>query len=830
MRRHGGAGSRGRRAVEKVALGGQGWAVLVLAGLAGMAAMPAIGAERQGAPAASIAQSGVAKSYRILAQPLTAAIGAFSEQSGIQVAYTTADLAGLDGNAVTGSHTAQEALRLLLAGTGVIWRFTGERTVVLEKPESTGAVLMNPVTVEGAAESAFGPVDGYVAKRSATGTKTDVPILEIPQIVNVVTADQIRDQGAQSLSQALRYTPGVRSEGYGASSPFDAYTQLRGFRSDLYLDGLRLPRGSADGLSSSVVEPWSVERVEVLKGPASGLYGQNGPGGLINMVSKRPTETPYREAQIQGGSFERIQGALDLSGPVDEEGSLLYRVTGLVHDSGTQVDYAEDKRAYVAPALTWRPGKDTTLTLIGNYQRDWGVWSYFNYMPAVGSLHDFNGMKIATDTFLGEPDYNTLDSEQYSIGYAFEHRVNEIVSLRQNLRYGHTDFSTQGVVTGRSDLNADGTIDRLAIQVDSDAAAFAVDNQVQMDFKTGPLGHKLAGGIDFRRESVKYLFEFGAAPSLDVFDPVYGSPVTSPDTSVEDYRSVQYQVGAYAEDQIKYGGWIVTGGARFDWARSDFQNNATAFASASRTIQKDTAVTGRAGLEYLFASGIAPYVSYATSFQPETGLDDVTGEPFKPSTGEQYELGVKYQPPGVDALVTVSAFRLTQQNRITQDDLFQQRQIGEVEVRGIEVEGKAELFEGLGITAAYAYLETEITESANAAEVGLELFSTPKHQASLWADYRVSDGPLAGFGAGAGVRYIGTTLDSANTLKVPSVTVVDARAEYALGSVSSTLAGATLAVNVTNLFDKVYVSQCDGSTMCTYGNRRTILATLDYKW
>lgn len=775
--------------------------------------------------------------FNIPAQPLSQALVQFSTASGVQVFVNAGVVRGINSPGASGALTPAVALNRLLAGTGLTYRFTNASTVAIERPGTTaaagtlpaGAIPLDTIDVQG--ETAWGPVQGYVATRSATGSKTDAPIIEIPQTINVVTADQMKAQGAQSVSEALRYTPGVRSEGYGAASPFDVYTQVRGFRTDLYLDGLRLPTGGIEGTASGVVDPWALERLEVLKGPASGLYGQAGPGGIINMVTKRPTGTPVREVQVQGGSFGRVQGAFDFGGPIDEGGQFLYRVTGLARSSGTQLDFAEDDRAFIAPALTWRPNNDTSLTVLGMYQRDRGVWSYFNYMPAVGSLYDFDGRKIATNRYLGEPNFNRLKRDQASVGYEFQHRFNDTLSFKQNLRFSDTDFFTRGVITGRSYLSGNGEINRGGIQVQNRASAFAIDNQFKIDVATGPLIHDAVVGLDYRRETSSDLFTTGSAPPLNVFNPQYNSgPVTVDDFTLTNYESILDQVGVYAQDRIKFGQWIATLGGRYDRAKSTLDNAVTSFAPASRNDQNDGAFTGRAGLTYLFESGIAPYVSYATSFQPETGLDSITGSAFKPSEGKQFEAGIKYQPTGTKTLITVAAFDLTQTNRITSDALFQRRQIGEVNVKGIEVEAKAEVLQNFNVIASYAYLDHKITESANPAEVGRKLFSTPNHQASLWGDYGFATGPLSGLTIGAGARYVGATTDLSNKLDVPAVTLFDARVKFDLEKISSRLAGASLAVSATNVFDKIYVSQCDGDTMCTYGTRRAILATLNYKW
>lgn len=812
-----------------------------LASAAVLVAEPALADVSDLIAAANAAEQRKPVAFAIPPQPLASAIVAFSRAADLDVVFDGPIAEGAVTKGVSGTLRPADALARLLDGTGLSASLTGSRTVTLLRTQAGGpldSIELREINVEGqarAGESAFGAVDGVVATRSATGSKTDAPLIEIPQTINVVTADQIKAQAAQTVGEALRYTPGVRAEGYGAAAPFDVFTTVRGFRADLYLDGLKLPKGNIDGTSSGVIDPWGLERLEVLKGPASGLYGASNPGGVINMVSKRPTETPVRELQVQGGSFDRIQGAFDFGGPVDEEGKVLYRITGLARDAGSQLDHAEEDRVFIAPSVTWRPTDDTSLTVLGSYQRDRGVWPFFNYLPEKGSLKSFNGRRIDTDAYLGEPDFDRLKRDQSSIGYEFAHRFDEVFSFKQNLRFSKSDFETYGVVPGRFDISEAGTLDRLGIHVAADTEVFAVDNQLKAEFATGAFVHDAVVGLDYRRENTDYIFTAGLAPSIDPFDPVYGNgPISTTDFPIYDYKSTLNQVGVYAQDRIKFGQWVATLGGRFDHAESVFDS---AFAP-EKAKRKDDAFTGRVGLTYLFENGIAPYASYATSFQPETAAETFAQTSFKPSKGEQFEAGVKYQPLGMNALLTIAAFDLKQTNRVVTDQGFNQRQIGEVHVKGVEIEAKAELAKNFNVIAAYAYLDHEITKSANDNEVGAKLFSTPNHQASLWGDYAFTNGALDGFGFGAGVRYVGATRSTVfqnkkgawTTLRTPGVTLFDAQAKFDLGRLSPQLVGATLAVNGSNIFDKKFVSQCDGPTMCTYGTRRAVIATLNYKW
>jgi iron complex outermembrane receptor protein len=673
-----------------------------------------------------------------------------------------------------------------------------------------------------------GQVVGYVATTAGTGTKSDTPIVQVPQTINVVTADQIRDQGAQSVSQALGYTAGVTANNFGALSPTDAYTRIRGFRADQYLDGTRLPiRG--DGAASYAIEPYGLERIEVLKGPASGLYGSSGPGGLINMVSKRPTAVPFAEIMLQTGSYNRAQLGFDAGGPITSDRQFLYRLTGLVRDADTQVRHAEDNRLFIAPALTWQPTNQTSLTFLGHYSEEKSNWPFFNLVPPKGSLLPNPFGRIPRSTNTGEPGYDRLDRSQYGVGYAFEHRFSNDLIVRQNLRYGAVKSQVDAVanVFGFFFTNDDRTTTRVPIGVFDSADALTVDNQVQAKFNTGALLHSVVAGLDYRDENSRRIFKQGGPSFLDIYAPVYGQFIPAPGTIAENSATKEQQLGLYLQDQIRLGSLLVSLGGRADWVDSRVSN----FNTSTTINQNDVATTGRAGLSYVFDNGVVPYVSYATSFQPVTGLS-ATGAAFVPSTGEQVEVGLKYQPVGTNSLYTLAWFDLTQQNVLTSDIFGFRRQTGAINVRGVEFEARTELTRSFSLIASYAYLDARITSSLRPAEIGRRPAETPTHQAAFWGQYQFLNGPFDGLKLAAGVRYIGDTEDDSHTLSIPAYTLLDARVAYDFGALRPDFRGASLAVNMFNLTDKYYVTGCFGAnaTACALGQGRKILATLAYRW
>lgn len=696
-------------------------------------------------------------------------------------------------------------------------------------PRRVAAPPAPPAVAAQASERIDGHVDGYVATRSGSGSKTNTPLRELPQTVNVITADQIRDQGAQSVSQALRYTPGVLAESYGGASQFDAYTQIRGFQADTYLDGTRLPNGTTSTFwASTVMEPYGLERIEVLKGPSSGLYGQTSLGGIVNMTSKRPTDTPFGEIQLQTGSFDRKQVAFDFGGPTDATGQFLYRLTGLVRDADTQVNFMKDNRAYIAPSFTWRPDADTTLTILANYQSEWGGKTSFNYLPTSGTL-TFNPYgRLPRDLYVGEPTFDRFSRQQGSIGYQFEHRFNDALTVRQNLRYFEVDAQLRAL-NRVGELQADNqTLNRAAFGIDTGARSLALDNQAEVRFLTGPFSHLALFGIDYRMEDNHYNVGRGAAPPINVYNPTYGLAIAEPIIS-QFNSTTSTQLGGYAQDQIKFGRWVATIGGRYDVADADTLSGSPGVIAR----QRDSAFTGRVGLNYLFDNGVTPYVAYSTAFQPQPGTD-YFGNVYKPTTGDQIEAGIKYQPPGTRTMITVSGFSINQQNRLTADPdsthIGKFVQTAGARVNGVEIESKTEVTRGLNIIASYAHLDHEVTASSNPADIGKRLAQTPNDQAALWAMYEIQGGDLRGLGVGGGMRYIGKTYDLSNATVTPGYALFDAVIQYDLANLSPQFKGARLSINGLNLFDKYYLTECTTGSGCTLGLGRTVLATLTYRW
>ncbi|MFT3731728.1 MAG: TonB-dependent siderophore receptor [Hyphomicrobium sp.] len=679
-------------------------------------------------------------------------------------------------------------------------------------------------------ETATSPVKGIVAKVSGTATKTDTPLLETPQSVSVVTRAQMDQQGAQTVAQALNYTAGIAANSRQAFTGYDL-VYSRGFILDRFVDGLKYPSGA--NYTAPQLELDSLERLEVLHGPASMLYGASSPGGIIDAISKRPLDEPYHEVEFTFGNFDHVEAAFDFSGALDADKHWLYRLSGVARDFDSQVDFNSQERYEIAPALTWRPNDGTTLTFLSNIQHDPHVGLY-SQIPYDGSVDTSIG-RISRSTFLGQPDYNKNTRDQQSVGYAFESHIDDTWTVKQNLRYMHVNGDVDQFLPLSADVvpppfgGLDGTmLGRYVVTQTSDQNDFAIDTNAEAKFWTGPFAHKMLFGVDYQRTQEKAYVDQSLGNPIDIFNPDYSGSFIIPLGITSDTNQVLNQTGLYIQDQIKWDRLILTLGGR-----QDFSDTATDdLLGGSKADQSAQATTERFGITYLLTDELAPYVSYATSFQPNLGTQ-FGGGALAPTTGEQYEVGIKYQPVGYRALYTLSAYNLTQQNiaQADPDHAGFSMLTGEIRSRGVEAEGKVSVTDNFDVIGSYTYDDVAITKDADTTLIGKRPLNVPTQTAALWGFYTFHDGVFNGFGLGGGVRYVGDTAGiQDNSLIVPDYTLFDAAAQYDFSKLSPHLDGMSIKLNVLNVADKTYVSQCSNEVTCVYGNGRTILTTLKYQW
>lgn len=690
---------------------------------------------------------------------------------------------------------------------------------------------LEPITVYGQAGDPEGPGEGILAKRSRTATKTDAAIIDTPQSISVITREQMDKQNARTVNEALRYTPGVAAEQWGGITAYDQLT-IRGFNytstgiADTFLDGLRLSNGIVFG--SQQVDPFLLERVEVLRGPASVLYGLASPGGVVALSSKLPVDQQIRLIELEGGTGSYGRASIDLGGRIDPEGTLLYRFAGTAYTRNEIFGETKTDRIAVAPSLTWRPDDATSLTLSARYQKEPHDGTLAS-LPAYGTLFPNPNGWLPIDTYPGEPDFNTAVREQTTLGYQFDHKFNDSWSISSRARYAHVDMDIARVILAglQPDMR---TIDRTAEYSKERFDSFAIDNALNGRFETGIVDHNFLLGLNYEYFDGRGDYGVGFAPPLDIYDPVYGSPISpTPAMMYMDNEVTSHQAGVYLQDQLSFGNWRASLGVRHDWSSIDTVDHLW----GASFDQDDQATTVRAGLLYRFDNGVAPYFTYAQSFQPLNQVS-ASGEPFKPTRGELYEIGVKYQPDGWDGMLSAAVFNLTQDNTLTSDpnNPAISVQAGEVRSRGIELEARARLTDQFSFIGAFTWQDVEYTKD-NSGWVGKTPLRVPSHFASAWLAWEAPEGTFSGLGAGVGVRYNGGTYGGtmASQFQTGNYTLVDAMVSYDFGKKNPQMEGVRLQVNATNLLNERYVAGCYSvSTGCFYGAGRTVTAKLSYQF
>ncbi|KEM24633.1 ferrichrome-iron receptor [Escherichia coli 6-319-05_S3_C1] len=718
----------------------------------------------------------------------------------------------------------------------------------VEPKEDTITVTAAPAPQE----SAWGPAATIAARQSATGTKTDTPIQKVPQSISVVTAEEMALHQPKSVKEALSYTPGVAVGTRGASNTYD-YLIIRGFAADgqsqnNYLNGLKM---QGNFYNDAVIDPYMLERAEIMRGPVSVLYGKSSPGGLLNMVSKRPTTEPLKEVQFKAGTDSLFQTGFDFSDALDDDGVYSYRLTGLARSANAQQKGSEEQRYAIAPAFTWRPDDKTNFTFLSYFQNE-PETGYYGWQPKEGTVEPLpNGKRLPTDFNEGAKN-NTYSRNEKMIGYSFDHEFNDTFTVRQNLRFAQNKVSQKSVygygmcsdplyTKDQEALKASPclsipqsqwghTLTRQYVIDNEKLENFSVDTQLQSKFATGSVGHTLLTGVDFMRMRNDIDSWFGYAGSVAPSD-IYNLDRSDFDFGAHPNPSGPYRVllkqkqtGLYVQDQAQWDKVLVTLGGRYDWAdQSSFNRD-----YGNKSERDDKEFTWRGGVNYLFDNGVTPYFSYSESFEPASQTD-ANGDLFAPSKGKQYEVGVKYVPEDRPIVVTGALYQLTKTNNLMADpngSLFSVEG-GEIRARGVELEAKAALSASVNVVGSYTYTDAEYT--TDTTYKGNTPAQVPKHMASLWADYTFFDGPLSGLTLGTGGRYTGSSYgDPANSFKVGSYTVVDALVRYDLARVG--MAGSNVALHVNNLFDREYVASCFNTYGCFWGAERQVVATATFRF
>lgn len=667
---------------------------------------------------------------------------------------------------------------------------------------------------EGVAVVAPGPVptNGLGAMR------TDTPLIETPQAITVITRDQMEAQAVQNIQEAVRYTAGVRAETYGVDNRGDWVTLRGGSEGATVIDGLRQPLSGWWGNVRN--EPYAFDRIEVVRGPASVMFGQNGPGGVMNLVSKLPQPAARQDVTLQVGNYAHKQLAADFTGPLNARGTWLYRVVLLARDSGTQVHHADDERQYVAPSIAWRPDAATQLTLYGHYQRDESD-NNVGFFPWDGMLLPAPNGRIPVETFIGEPDWDSYGGQRTRLGYQFTRRLSPRWIVRHNVRYDTVDGHLDGMYANFWEgLLPDGrSVNRTWYSNRDDTRITNTDAFAEGRLRIGRTQHTLLLGVDGLWSRNTNLSLEGAATPLDVYAPTYGTfPLPPLDFTGTGTPIRTRQVGLVLQDQMKIDDrWVVVSGVRRDYAKSEA-------AGAPAPEYDEAAWSRRVGLVLLAPGGFAPYTSYSDSFEAITGADD-QGVPFKPKRGRQVEGGVKWAPADGRVAATAAVYELVEKNRLSPDPAnpLNSVQRGEVTVRGVELETTTSL-RRWDLIANYTYSDAKVSASSDPADpyLGKRLMSIPEHSAALWGVHKFSLRGLLDVQAGLGVRFVGETWDGVDQLRTPSNTLVDALFSFGHGRWR-------YAINASNLFDEIYFATCLDRGDCWFGSRRKVIGTLTYR-
>ncbi|MBX7460246.1 TonB-dependent siderophore receptor [Qipengyuania huizhouensis] len=652
-------------------------------------------------------------------------------------------------------------------------------------------------------------------------TKSDTPIVETARSISIETERDFVVKGSQSLDDVLTYSAGVTAEPFGFSTRGD-FAQVRGLDAPEYRDNLQYLFGFYNNTRQDI---YTLEQVEVLKGPASVLYGAGSPGGIINVVTKRPHGTTEGEVRLDYGSFDRKQIATDFNIAIPgAEDSAQFRFVGLLRDSDTQIEEVADDKLVIAPAFTARPAPGTEITILANYS-DQDSDTAHQFLPVTGTLFpSADGQEIDPYVYHGAPGFNAYNTESFALTLIAEQQISEAISIEGIGRYLDTqaDYRQAWIAftgNGVPRIDADGNGGWTFYLADNRSEQLAFDVRARADFATGPIEHELLAGVQhqnvFTDSDTAYLYAYR---TLNAFNPQYLDVPTV--AEVEQFKgdgpkNYVDSTGFYISNQMSFGDFVANAGIRFDDVTNRVQNGST---------QKDDATSLSFGILWRGPEGISPYASYAESFEPVVGVDTITNKQLLPQEGRQYEVGVKYQPPGVNALVTMSAFDIEVSNLPNPNSLVggNSQQEGVSKVRGVELEANAFLG-GLRLDGNVSYLDAEDPN-------GLRLTSIADWQASLFALYSFS-GALEGLSLGGGVRYVGgnessglSAIDgSLLTYRVDGRTVGDLSAGYDFGPFE-------LRVTARNVTNEEYYSVCLVRGDCFPGEKRSINGALTYNF
>ncbi len=661
------------------------------------------------------------------------------------------------------------------------------------------------------------PKAGETMVVTGTAMKVEVPMAETPRAVSVVNREELDQHAVLKLDESLRYRSGVLSQSYGSDTDADWF-KVRGFDAASYLDGNRL---FSTGYYVWTPEPFGLESVEVLKGPASILYGEAPPGGVINAISKRPTATPQGLVNLQLGNRDLRQVGVDVSDSLTDNSR--YRLVALYNERDGVLDGTYNERAYLAPSVTLDISDRTTLTLLSSFKHDEGVPTN-GFFPVYGTLNTSGG-QIDPSTNLSQPDYDRNRNTQISAGYELAHQLNQTWEFKQNVRFNYNDLLLRQTYIFPTYEGT--TAYRGLVYRDGDTKSATMDNQMVGYWNTDSTEQTLLLGVDLQRHvnEGQEADNYGMGAN-NTMNPDYSGFPGFDESTATHQKSTKGQSGLYAQHQIRWDDrWLLTAGGRFDYVET--HNISEAKSKNEKQYDDNLSLSG--SLMYLADNGLSPYFAYAESFEVLPGIDPNTGNSYKPLEGKLYETGVKYAPSFLDGYINLALFDLEQTNSLVSTGSGQQTQAGEVTSQGVELEGSVQATEALRLTAAYTYTDAKTNDTGNGDRRASLI---PRHQASFWGNYKVQQGPVSGLELGSGVRYVGSSVGIGavnadytpiyGSAQVPAHTVWDAMIGYDFAK------NWRAQINVNNLLNDTYVASCD--YYCYYGEPRSIVGTVNYRW
>lgn len=750
--------------------------------------------------------------WSIPAGPLAPALDRFARQAGISLSYDAQSIADRTTQGVQGPLETPAALSSLLQGTELQAQQQGPNAyLVIPQVKPAGPLELGatedyrlaPVIINAKVKaSADDDTDSVVAKELWVGGKVATSILNTPASVSVVTRKEMEQRSVSTTEEALLYTPGVISDFYGSDDRND-YFQIRGFQATTYRDGLTL--SSMRGVRE---DPFAYERIEILRGANSTLFGPADPGGSVNFVTKQPRFEQFGQGYVTYGSYDHAETGIDVGDALNDEKTLAGRFTAKLQNSDREYDHSQDDNRFVMGGLTWAPTDYTSATVILDYLKT-------DSSPNSGGYP--LDKEYDRSDFYGEPSYNFHNVERTSLSGNITHDFDNGFVLRSNLRYSELSDDFGYAYLSDSPTRVGTTIPRYVFGTDSDADQLNGNLMLQYDAQFEHIDSSTLVGVEYLDSTTKQSSVYGLAPSIDIANPVFtGVPggITPYTRKKNDAttKAVFLQQNLSFYDRV-----IATAGVRNDSMELSSKEYIGAVGSERDNFSE---TSYRGALTYIVNDEVSTYVSMVESVSPpQVGVT--------PQTGRQYEVGIKYSPMGMDALFSAAIYDLTQENVtiavVLPSGIIEQQTVGESRVRGLDLEAKAQVTQNISVLGAYSYMESEVLRGAlydGSSLKGKEFTTAPKHSASLWSYYSIPDTDVS---VGLGARYVGAYyMDAANTKKSDGTTLFDAALNYRIAK------GTDLALNVSNLFDEQHVV---GSGTANYYNPgREFTAKLSYNW